>query len=46
MMTMKNRQMKTKLIESDEPLNIRLIAESIAHNILRGEIQHDRKRTI
>ena len=31
------RNMETRLIESDEPLNLRVIAEAIARNIIKGD---------
>ena len=35
--------MQTHLVETDELLNIRVIAEFAAQSILRGEFTHDRK---
>ena len=42
----KNRTMSTVLVESDDPLNLRIISETIAKNIMRGALHNDRKRTI
>ena len=34
--------METMLIESDAPLNLRIIAEAVAKNIMKGAISNDR----
>ena len=39
---MKNRTMTTRLIESDESINLRIIAETVAKNILRGAVHNDK----
>ena len=40
------RSCTTRLIETGEALNTRIIAEAIARNIMRGDMNHDRKRTL
>ena len=40
------RRMETKLIESGELLNIRIIAEAVVRNIMKGDFNNDRKSEI
>ena len=37
------RTMETKLIKSGESLNLRIIAETVAKNIMKGAISNDRR---
>ena len=41
----KERTYSTRFVESDEPFNIRVIAEAVARNIVEG-MHNDTKRTI
>lgn len=40
----KGRTYETRLIESGEPINYRIIAEAVAKNILRGAVHNEHKR--
>lgn len=40
----KKRTISTRLVENNEPFNIRIVAEMVARNIVEG-VHNDRSRT-
>ena len=42
----KKRRIETRLIETDEVFNFRIIAETAARNILKGAIHNDIRKEI